>query len=83
MRRVMPNGTAKERYGDDRAQDGAKKRPTMIFISKKEKLIPSVGCSTDVVQMPVFIALLWGVFNGKCRITSKATFHVNGYTIFN
>lgn len=59
MRRVGPKLQAlKERHGDDR-QAMSKE---MMALYKKEKINPLGGCLPILVQMPVFIALYWVLF---------------------
>ena len=59
MRRVAPQlASLKERHGDD-SQAMSK---DMMALYKKEKINPLGGCLPIVIQMPVFIALYWVLF---------------------
>ncbi|SFR65320.1 YidC/Oxa1 family membrane protein insertase [Marinobacter daqiaonensis] len=59
MRAVAPQLTRlKELYGDDRQRMSQE----MMALYKKEKINPLGGCLPILVQMPVFIALYWVLF---------------------
>lgn len=59
MRKLQPRMQAlKERYGDDR--QGMNK--ALMELYKKEKINPLGGCLPILVQIPVFIALYWVLF---------------------
>jgi YidC/Oxa1 family membrane protein insertase len=59
MRRVGPQmKRLQERYGDDRA----KLSQEMMAFYKKEKINPLGGCLPMLLQMPVFLALYWVLF---------------------
>ncbi|MAM00456.1 membrane protein insertase YidC [Hydrocarboniclastica marina] len=59
MRRVTPQiQRLREQYGDDRQ----KMSQEMMALYKKEKINPLGGCLPILVQMPVFIALYWCLF---------------------
>lgn len=59
MRAVAPQLTRlKELYGDDRQRMSQE----MMALYKREKINPLGGCLPILVQMPVFIALYWVLF---------------------
>lgn len=59
MRKLAPEMTRlKELYGDDRQ----KLSQEMMNFYKKEKVNPMGGCLPILIQMPVFIALYWVLF---------------------
>ena len=59
MRAVAPQLTRlRELYGDDRQRMSQE----MMALYKKEKINPLGGCLPILVQMPVFIALYWVLF---------------------
>ena len=59
MRRVAPQmKRLQERYADDRQ----KLSQEMMGFYKKEKINPLGGCLPMLLQMPVFIALYWVLF---------------------
>ena len=59
MRRVAPQmKRLQERYSDDRQ----KLSQEMMAFYKKEKINPLGGCLPMVLQMPVFLALYWVLF---------------------
>ncbi|HLV76460.1 MAG TPA: membrane protein insertase YidC, partial [Marinobacter sp.] len=59
MRAVAPHLTRlKELYGDDRQRMSQE----MMALYKREKINPLGGCLPILVQMPVFIALYWVLF---------------------
>ncbi|MDX1635098.1 MAG: membrane protein insertase YidC [Marinobacter sp.] len=59
MRAVAPHLTRlRELYGDDRQRMSQE----MMALYKKEKINPLGGCLPILVQMPVFIALYWVLF---------------------
>jgi YidC/Oxa1 family membrane protein insertase len=59
MRRVAPQiKRLQERYGDDRQ----KLSQEMMALYQKEKMNPLGGCLPMLIQMPVFLALYWVLF---------------------
>ena len=59
MRKLQPEmARLKETYGDDRQ----KLSQEMMNLYKKEKVNPMGGCLPMLIQMPVFIALYWVLF---------------------
>ena len=59
MRRVAPQiKRLQERYGDDRQ----KLSQEMMALYQKEKMNPLGGCLPMLLQMPVFLALYWVLF---------------------
>ncbi|MEM7218351.1 MAG: membrane protein insertase YidC [Pseudomonadota bacterium] len=59
MRRVTPQlKRLQDRYGDDRQ----KLSQEMMALYKKEKVNPLGGCLPMLLQMPVFLALYWVLF---------------------
>jgi YidC/Oxa1 family membrane protein insertase len=59
MRRVAPQmKRMQERYADDRQ----KLSQEMMAFYKKEKINPLGGCLPMILQMPVFLALYWVLF---------------------
>ncbi|KJS05706.1 MAG: membrane protein insertase [Gammaproteobacteria bacterium BRH_c0] len=59
MRKLQPEmARLKELYGDDRQ----KLSQEMMGFYKKEKVNPMGGCLPILIQMPVFIALYWVLF---------------------
>lgn len=59
MRKLQPEMTRlRELYGDDRQ----KLSQEMMNFYKKEKVNPMGGCLPILIQMPVFIALYWVLF---------------------
>jgi YidC/Oxa1 family membrane protein insertase len=59
MRKLQPEmARLKDLYGDDRQ----KMSQEMMNFYKKEKVNPMGGCLPILIQMPVFIALYWVLF---------------------
>ena len=59
MRKLQPRIEAlKERYGDDRQRMSQ----AMMEMYRKEKVNPLGGCLPILVQIPIFIALYWVLF---------------------
>jgi len=59
MRAVQPKmQSIRDQYGDDKQ----KQSHALMELYKKEKVNPMMGCLPVLVQMPVFIALYWVLF---------------------
>lgn len=78
MRAVAPQLTRlRELYGDDRQRMSQE----MMSLYKKEKINPLGGCLPILVQMPVFIALYWVLFESVQLRHAPFVFYIQDLSV--